>query len=99
MKIYDIVFYRMKNTEGSIPTVNESIHIYINLHVQLYFKGCPLLLPPWFNHDTNCKLPSLTQLENFLAYIRLKSEIISGSILEELQQIQFVKRGYSALLI
>ena len=61
----------MYNTEGSIPTVTESIQIDINHHVQLYFKGCPLLLPPWFRHGTNCKLASLSQLENFLAYIRL----------------------------
>ena len=76
MKIYDIVFRRMSNTEGSIitvtvfrrmsntegsiPTITESIKIDINLHVQLYFKGCPLLLPPWFRHGTIiAKLPAL----------------------------------------
>ena len=56
-------------------------------------------MPLLFRHGTDCKLASLTQLENFPAYIRLKSENISGSILEELQQSQFVKRVYSASLI
>ena len=58
-----------------------------------------MLLPPWFRLGTNCKLTSTTQLENFPAHIRLKSENISDSILEELQQSQFLKRGYSASLI
>ena len=61
MKIYDVVF--------------RSIQVDINLHVQLHFKGCPLLFHPWFRHGTNCKLTSVTQLMNFPAYIRLKSRI------------------------
>ena len=100
MKIYDVVFRRMKNAEGSIiHTVTESIQVDINLHVQLYFKGCPLLFPPWFRHGTNFKLTSVTQLNNFPAYIRLKSRIFLAPFLEELQQSRFVKRGFSASLI
>ena len=75
MKIYDIVFRRMQNTEGSIPTVTESIQVDINLHIQMYFKGCLLLLPSWFRHGTNCKLKSLTQLKNFPRIHSIKSRI------------------------
>ena len=60
-----IAFYKMEKTTASIPVVTESIRIDAKLHVQLYFKGCPLPLPPWFREGRNCKLTSLTQLENF----------------------------------
>lgn len=81
-----IVFYKMEKTDASIPIVTEAIRIDTNLHVQLYFKGCPLPLPFWFRQGRNCKLISFTQMENFPAYIRTTSEIISGSVFEELQQ-------------
>ena len=60
-----IAFYKMEKTAASITVVTESIRIDAKLHVQLYFKGCPLPLPPWFREGKNCKLTSLTQLENF----------------------------------
>ena len=78
-----IVFYKMEKTTASIPVVTESIRIDAKLHVQLYFKGCPL--PPWFREGRTCKLTSLTQLENFPSYIRATSELVSDSISEELQ--------------
>ena len=80
-----IVFYKMEKTTGSIPVVTESIRNDAKLHVQLYFKGCSLPLPPWFREGRNCKLTSLTQLENFPSYIRATSELVSDSISEELQ--------------
>ena len=36
----NIVFYKMKIPEASIPAVTESILIDKNYHVKLYFKGC-----------------------------------------------------------
>ena len=65
--------YKMEKTTASIPVVTESIRIDAKLHVQLYFKGCSLPLPPWFREGRNCKLTSLTQLENFPSYIRVTS--------------------------
>ena len=86
-----IVFYKMEKTTASIPVVTESIRIDAKLHVQLYFKGCPLPLPPWFREGRNCKLTSLTQLENnFPSYIRATSELISDSISEELATTQTI---------
>ena len=67
-----IVFYKMEKTTASIPVVTESIRIDAKIHVQVYFKGCPLPLPPWFREGKNCKLTSLTQLENFPSYIRAR---------------------------
>ena len=67
-----IVFYKMEKTTASIPVVTESIRIDAKIHVQLYFKGCPLPLPLWFREGRNCKLTSLTQLENFASYIRAR---------------------------
>ena len=93
-----IVFYKMEKTTASILVVTESIRIDAKLHVQLYFKGCPL--PPWFREGRNCKLTSLTQLENFPSFIRATSELISDSISEELQHGRFMKKGhYSTALI
>ena len=63
-----IVFYNIEKSTASIPVVTESIRIDAKLHVQLYFKGCPL--PPWFREGRNCKLTTLTQLENIPSYIR-----------------------------
>ena len=37
-----IAFYKMEKTTASIPAVTESIRIDAKLHVQLYFKRCPL---------------------------------------------------------
>ena len=89
----------MEKTDAAIAFVTESIRIDTGLHVQLYFKGCQLPLPPWFREGLNCKLVSLAQLENIPAYIRTASENISGSVFEELQR-QFIKRGcYSASLV
>ena len=96
----NIAFYKMEKTTASIPVVTESIRIDAKLHVQLYFKGCPLPLPPWFREGRNCKLTSLTQLENFPSYIRATSELVSDSISEELQHRRFMKKGhYSTALI
>ena len=95
-----IVFYKMEKSTASISVVTESIRIDAKLNVQLYFKGCPLPLPPWFREGRNCKLNTLTQLENFPSYIRATSELISHLISEELQHRRFMKKGhYSTALI
>ena len=95
-----IVFYKMEKTTALIPVVTESIRIDAKLHVQLYCKGCPLPLSLWFREGRNCKLTSLTQLENFPSYNRATSELISHSISEELQHRRFIKKGhYSTALI
>ena len=78
------VYYKIEKTDAAIPIVTESIRIDTSLHVQLYFKRCALPLSPWFREGRNCKLISLTQLENFSAYIRTASENLSGSVFEEL---------------
>ena len=90
-----ILFYKMEKTTASIPVVTESIGIDAKLHVQLYYKGCPLPLPPWFREGRNCKLTSLTR-----RIFHHTSELISDSISEELQHRRFMKKGhYSTALI
>ena len=78
------VFYKTEINDESIPKVTECIRINKDLHVQLFFIGIPLPLPPWFREGNNCKLKSLTQLENFPAYIRSAPENLESSISEEL---------------
>ena len=76
-KRYDdrIIYFRVDfETPSGIPEVTQSIVIYVNFHVKLYYKSAPIPLPECFRQgqSNNCKLTNVGQLENFPPYIHQK---------------------------
>ena len=43
-----VTFYKIKLSEKRAPEITECIKIDKELHVKLFFKGCPVPLPQWF---------------------------------------------------
>ena len=95
-----VVYYKMETNDLSIPAVTESIRVDEKLHVKLYRKEILIPLPSWFREGTNSTLKSVTQLENFPAYIRCIEDDFPSVIADELREIRFKKKPlYSASLI
>ena len=81
----NVTFYKIKFSEKCAPEVTECIKIDKELHVKLFFKGCPVLLPQWFRQGTDCRLTRKSMLENFPVYLRTYTDNHSY-IFEELLQ-------------
>ena len=88
-----VTFYRTEFSEKRTPEVTECIKIDKELHVKLFFKGCPVLLPQWFRQGTDCRLTRKSMLENFPVYLRTYADNHS-SIFEELLQYRFTKKPH-----
>jgi len=92
-------FYKIQENHLSSSEITESIIINSNLHVKLFFKGCPIPLPTWFKKGRNTILDSKSMLVNFTSYI--KQEVENNSeVLNEINRLRHVKKPtYSANLI
>ena len=76
----------------------QNVHVK-EVHVKLFFKGCPVPLPQWFHQGSDCRLTKNSILENFPLYLRIYANNHS-SIFEELLQYRFMKKPiYSASII
>ena len=49
-----VTFYKIEFSEKRAPEVTEFIKIDKELHVKLFFKGCPIPLPQWFHQGSDC---------------------------------------------
>ena len=95
-----VMFYKIDKTKLPVAKITEAIRIDNDLHIQLFHESRQLPLPKWFRKGGTCILKSVTELENFPAYIRLASEKIHSSIADELYELKFKKRPkYSSSLI
>ena len=85
--------YFLVEFSSGIPQVTQSIIVDVNLHVKLFYKHSPILLPEWFRQgqSTNCKLTDVAQLENVPAYIVNRVSEMPREILKEMQKIQYIK--------
>lgn len=93
------VYYRIRENYSSAPVIAECIRINSDLHVKLFYRGCPVPLPQWFVKDKSVTVKSKSCLENFLPHIRSEAEK-NYDILEEMRQLKYQKRPvYSANLI
>ena len=86
-----VKFFKLVNNEMLLPEVTECIRIDKELHVKLFFKGSPVLLPQWFRHGRDCCLTHKSMLENFPAYLLSLTENFD-SIFEEFCEYKFKKR-------
>ena len=85
------VFYKLENCKTfDIPTVTEAIVIDDDLHVQFFFSGSPISLPPWFVKGKDCRLTKKSYLKNFPPHITSFSDNRATNM-DELQQIQYKK--------
>ena len=95
-----VIYYKLEMDATSIPTISECIRVDDQMHVKLYHHGSPLPLPQWFRHGNDCILRSVTQMENFPAYIRAAAHDLPMEILHEVNKNRFQKRPiYSASII
>ena len=94
-----VTFCKIDFSEKSAHEIKVCIKIDKELHVKLFFKGCPVSLPQWSRQGTDCRLTRKSMLENFPVYLRTYADNHS-SILEELLQYRFTKKPiYSAYII
>ena len=84
-------FYKIEFSEKRASEVTECIKIDEELHVKLFFKGCPVPLPQWFRQGSDCFLTRKSMLENFPVYLRIYADNHS-SVFEELLQYRFTKK-------
>ena len=64
--------------------------------MKLFFKGLSLPHPQWFRQGRDTRLSSKSMLQNFVSYIKIKSES-SCTVADELQQVKLMKRpSYSS---
>ena len=87
-----VAFHKPELSVKCAPEVTECIKIYKELHVKLFFKGCPVPLPQWFHEGTDCRLTRKSMLENFPVYLRTCAYNHS-SIFEELHRHRFTKKN------
>ena len=88
------VFCKLESCKTfDIPTVTEAIAIDNDFHVKLFFSGSPVLLPPWFVKEKDCRLTKKSYLENFPLYIKSFSDNKATNIMDEPQQIRYEKRN------
>ena len=78
----NFTFYKIEFSEIGAPEVTECIKIDKELHVKLFFKGCPVPLPQWFHQGIDCRLTRKSMLENFPVYLTTYADNHS-SIFEE----------------
>ena len=86
-----VTFYKIEFSEKRAPEVTKCIKVDTELHVKLFFKGCPVPLPQWFRQGTDCCLTRKSMLENFPVYLRTYTDNDS-SIFEKLFQYRFTKK-------
>ena len=94
-----IIFYKLTESNDSVPEVIDCIRVDKNLDVKLFYKGSPLPLPQWFRHGHNCCLSRKSMIENFPVYFQSQAETCS-SLFYELREYKLQKRPvYSAKII
>ena len=84
-----VLYYRLFLVD-STPFI-ESISVDNNLHVKLHYKSCPLPLPHWFRTINNCKLTSLSILDNLVSYMHNLVEGNSYYLVNELSKLIIFK--------
>ena len=90
-----VTFYKIEFSEKRAAEVTECIKIDKELHLKLFFKGCPVPLPQWFCQGTDCHLTRKSMLENLPVYLRTYADN-NSSIFEELLQYRFTKKTISS---
>lgn len=85
-----VIFYNLSTQESSIPEVTTTIRIDKNLRVNLFHKGSPVPLPPWFRQGRDTKLTRKSILENFPSYVEQQNSN-NNLIIDELQRNKFLK--------
>ena len=91
MKKEDHVFlYKLELNDASVPEVTLCVRINQDLRLKLFSKGLPLPLPQWFRQGRDTRLSSKSMLQNFVSYIKVKSESHS-TVADELQQVKLMK--------
>ena len=75
-----VTFYKIEFSEKRAPEAPECIKIDKELHVKLFFKGCPVPLPQWFRQSTYYCLIRKSMLENFPVCLRTYADNHSTSV-------------------
>ena len=73
-------FYKIEFSEKRAPEAPEYNKIGKELHVKLFFKGCPVPLPQWFRQSTYYCLTRKSMLENFPVCLRTYADNHSTSV-------------------
>ena len=88
-----VTFYKTEFSEKRATEVTECIKIDKELHVKLFFKGCPVPFPQWLSSNKKMHARELSR------YLRTYANNHS-SIFEKLLQYRFTKKPiYSANII
>ena len=91
-----VLFYKLEFNDATVSEVTACVRINQDLRVKLFFKGLSLPLPQWFRQGRDTRLSSKSMLQNFVSYIKIKSES-AGTVADELQQVKLMKRpSYSS---
>ena len=75
-----VTFCKIEFSEKRAPEAPECIKIDKELHVKLFFKGCPVPLPQWFRQSTYYCLTRKSMLENFPVCLRTYADNHSTSV-------------------
>ena len=81
--------YNLHFDQAGFPSIDESIKIEKDLHVELQYQGNPVPLPQWFREGKTATLTRFSMLQNFPSYLQTSAP--KNSILHELQSRQNYK--------
>ena len=84
---YNVVFHE----DTMMPKIHESIKVSKDMHVTLEYEGNPVPLPTWFVRGRDARFDNLTQLEEFLKYMRDCESNNEYSIFSELEKRKMYK--------
>ena len=91
-----VLFYKLEFNDATVPEVTACVRINQDLRLKLFFNGLSLPIPQWFRQDRDTRLSSKSMLQNFVSYIKIKSES-PGTVGDELQKVKLMKRpSYSS---